>query len=149
MKITVTTSLRIEQEDGDSTTIVETVRDTGGDNPRFEAAESARVLVVTAERVLDRMGGEEAVRRQRPGNVNSADRIYGPLTDAPAATGPLPVSMQPRQRDRESTIAMVQQWMRAAKANNQHPGQIRVFYSGLAEIERHLLAYPDNPTPRT
>lgn len=68
MRITVTTSLRIEHADGDSSTITETVRDSAGDNPRFEAYESKRVLAIATERVIDRMGGAEAAARV-PGNA--------------------------------------------------------------------------------
>lgn len=81
MRITVTTSVRVEYDDGDSSNIVETVRDPDiGGNRQFLASETARVLIVSAERVLDRMGGEEAAKR-RPLNAgrgpNYGARIYG------------------------------------------------------------------------
>jgi hypothetical protein len=79
VKITVTTSVRIETADGNSTSIVETVRDSGLDDPRFVVAESARVLVVAAERVLAALLGEqqEAATRKIGSGPNYGARIYG------------------------------------------------------------------------
>lgn len=77
MKITVTTSVRVEQESGDSSTATETVRESCGDNPRFIAYEVDRVIAIADERVLEHFGGEAAVaaiEAERASAIEQRDR---------------------------------------------------------------------------
>lgn len=58
MKITTTVTVEIERADGSYTKTVERQQATAGDNPRFEAAESAKAVEAAAAAINRRIEGD-------------------------------------------------------------------------------------------